>query len=212
MSVQRSTLRGQFVELVPLERSHVGDLVAAATEDRASYQFTTVPDSIEAMTHYVEVALTDEEARWAQPFVVRQLNDQRIVGSTRYLDIDYWAASLARPHSPVQTADREFPRVGEIGATWYAASVQRTRVNTECKLLLLELGFDSWGVERVSFKTDSRNTSSRTAIERLGAQFEGLRRAHVLGVDGVIRDSAYYSIIASEWPSVRQRLENRLRG
>ena len=184
--------------------------MAAANEDRSNYLYTPVPDSLDLMERYVTVALGDEEARWAAPFTVVRRSDQRIVGTTRYLDLDYWAAGLARPVSPVPTGGSEFPRVGEIGATWYAASAQRTGVNTECKLLLLRQGFENWGLERVSFKTDSRNVRSRAAIERLGAQFEGVRRAHVLGVDNVVRHSAYYSILTQEWPDVRSRLEQFL--
>ena len=210
MCVQRVHLTGQFVELVPLESVHVGPLLLAANEDRRSYLFTPVPDSLDAMEQYVAVALDDQENRWAVPFVVVRRSDQRIVGTTRFLDLDYWAAGLARPVSPVPTGGRELPRVGEIGATWYAESAQRSAVNTECKLLLLRHGFENWGLERVSFKTDSRNARSRAAIERIGAHFEGVRRAHVLGVAGVIRNSAYYSILAQEWPDVRARLEQLL--
>jgi RimJ/RimL family protein N-acetyltransferase len=83
-------------------------------------------------------------------------------------------------------------------------------VNTEAKLLMLRQAFDVWGVHRVTFKTDARNARSRAAIDRLGAVFEGVRRAHVRAVDGTIRDSAYYSIVAVEWPSVRDRLQARL--
>jgi RimJ/RimL family protein N-acetyltransferase len=208
--VQRTPLHGQFAELVPLEIAHVDELVAAANEDRSNYEFTTVPQTVEAMQQYVSVALADEAAGWSSPFTVRRVADRQVVGSTRFLDIDYWVNSLARPELPVPTGGLRFPRVAEIGATWYSASAQRTPINTECKLLLMRHGFENWGLERISFKTDSRNARSRAAIERLGAKFEGVRRAHVLGVDGVIRDSAYYSVLAAEWSQICTGLEKRL--
>jgi hypothetical protein len=100
--------------------------------------------------------------------------------------------------------------VAEIGSTWLASSAQRSGSNTESKLLMLSHAFDSWGVLRVTLKTDSRNARSRRAIERIGARFEGIRRAHARAVDGSVRDTAYYSIIRPEWPGVRAALTARL--
>jgi len=100
--------------------------------------------------------------------------------------------------------------VVEISSTWYAASAQRTGINTEVKLLQLTHAFEAWRVLRVTFKTDARNARSRTAIERLGAQVEGVRRAHSPAGDGTVRDSAYYSITAPEWPTVRSNLHQLL--
>jgi len=113
------------------------------------------------------------------------------------MDIDYWEGS------PV-------PSVLEIGGTWLTASAQRTGVNTEAKLLMLRHAFDTWDAERITFKTDARNARSRAAIERVGAQFEGIRRVHLRASDGGVRDTAYYSIIRAEWPDVRTGLEARL--
>ena len=98
------------------------------------------------------------------------------------------------------------PDTVEIGATWLAVSAQRTGINTEAKLLMLTHAFEAWNVRRVSLITDARNQQSRTAIARLGAQFEGILRAHRIGSDGSVRDSARFSIIAEEWPAVRARL------
>jgi RimJ/RimL family protein N-acetyltransferase len=130
--------------------------------------------------------------------VIQLIDGDRVVGSTRFLDLDYW------------TDDRNTPSAAEIGATWLAASAQRSRVNTECKLLLLTHAFDVWRVARVTFKTDARNQRSRDAIARIGATFEGIRRAHVPATDGTIRDSAYFSIIRGEWPEIQQALRTRL--
>lgn len=102
------------------------------------------------------------------------------------------------------------PQVAEIGSTWYAAAYQRTGVNTECKLLMLRHAFETWRATRVTLKTDARNKASRAAIERLGARFEGVRRAHGPAQDGIVRDTACFSVIAAEWPAVRDRLQRRL--
>ena len=120
-----------------------------------------------------------------------------MVGTTRFLDLDYWT-------------DSPIPNTVEIGSTWLAASVQGTHVNPEIKLLMLGYAFETWDVYRVTFKTDARNEQSRRAIARLGATFEGVRRAHKLASDGTVRDSAYFSIVRDEWPGVRQALVERL--
>ena len=114
-----------------------------------------------------------------------------------------WPPGVTRGPAP---SDERPPSVCEIGGTWYAASVQRTIVNTEAKLLLLTHAFENWRVLRVTLKTDSRNERSRVAILRIGATFEGIRRVHAPAVDGGVRDTAYYSIVSSEWPEVRTRL------
>jgi RimJ/RimL family protein N-acetyltransferase len=205
---ERVVLAGGSVVLRPLTLDHVDALLAAATEDRSTYGLTSVPGDAVAMRRYVDDALADEQIGWALPFVTTRADDGRVVGSTRFLDLDDWRPSRVGG-SPVGTPG--IPRSAEIGATWLAPSVQRSAVNTEAKLLMLHHAFDTWEVERITFKTDARNARSRAAIERLGARYEGIRRAHGRASDGAIRDSAYYSIIRSEWPDVRDRLEQRLR-
>lgn len=206
--VERVVLAGDVVTLRPMVIDDVDGLVAAASEDRATYGFTPVPDGAEAMRDYVEGVLADEREGWALPFVTTLTADGRIVGSTRFLDLDDWNAGRRVGGPPLGAI--ETPFTAEIGATWLAASVQRTAVNTGAKLLMLQHAFDTWGAERITFKTDARNRQSRAAIERLGAHFEGIRRAHVRASDGGIRDSAYYSIVRVEWPAVRKGLEARL--
>jgi RimJ/RimL family protein N-acetyltransferase len=162
------------------------------------------------MTEYIEAALADQRTGCALPFAVYDLRSQAAVGSTRFLDLDYWSSPSTWPpgrSAPLLDAD---PTVAEIGSTWLASSAQRTGCNTEAKLLMLGHAFDTWGVLRVTLKTDSRNTRSRRAIERIGGRFEGIRRAHVRAVDGSVRDSAYYSIVATEWPDVSASLRARL--
>jgi RimJ/RimL family protein N-acetyltransferase len=153
------------------------------------------------MREYVEVALADDRAGTALPFVIRRRDDGRIVGTSRFHDLDFWPGD----------GDPSTPSSAEIGSTWLAASAQATHVNPEAKLLMLTKAFDGWGVHRITFKTDARNERSRRAIARLGAQFEGVRRAHRLAYDGTVRDSAYFSIVRAEWPAVRAGLEARLR-
>jgi len=206
--VERVVLAGDVVTLRPMAVDDVDALVAAANEDRATYAFTPVPDGVTAMREYVESVLVDERDGWALPFVTTLTADGRVVGSTRFLDLDDWNAGRRVGGPPLGAV--ETPFTAEIGATWLAASVQRTAVNTEAKLLMLAHAFDTWGSERITFKTDARNARSRAAIERLGAQYAGIRRAHVRASDGGIRDTAYYSIVRAEWPDVRKGLEARL--
>lgn len=190
------TLVGRVVRLEPLDRSHVDAIATASAEDRSSYGYTWVPDGRAGAVEYVTQALAEHAAGNHLPFAVRSLASGNLVGSTRFLDIGCW--------------DGDSPTVAEIGHTWYAASAQRTAVNTDCKLLLLGHAFETWGAIRVSLKTDARNARSRAAIERIGGRFEGVRRAHMKAADGGVRDTAYYSITAAEWPDVKVGLERRL--
>jgi RimJ/RimL family protein N-acetyltransferase len=198
--VERVELAGRHVMLEPMQRAQIDGLFAAASEDRATYAFTLVPHDDASTREYVETALADEAAGTALPFTIRLRDDGRIVGTSRFLDLDFWPGD----------GDPDAPSTAEIGSTWLAASVQATHVNPEAKLLMLTHAFDVWDVHRITFKTDARNERSRRAIERLGAQFEGIRRAHRLAYDGGIRDSAYFSIVRAEWPGVRVGLEARL--
>jgi RimJ/RimL family protein N-acetyltransferase len=206
--VEPVVLVGDLVTLRPMTVDDIDALVVAATEDRSTYAFTPVPADVDAMHAYVTAALDDQAMGWALPFVTTLTADERVVGSTRYLDLDDWSPERRVGGPPLGAVDT--PLTAEIGATWLAASAQRTAVNTEAKLLMLTHAFDTWGCERITFKTDARNARSRAAIERLGAQFEGIRRVHVRATDGGLRDTAYYSIVRAEWPDVREGLEARL--
>ena len=208
-------LEGAGVRLEPLTTGHAAALAAAAAaaEERGSFGYTWVPDGLADGERYVQQALAGRDRGRAVPFTVRRLADQRVVGSTRFLDLDVFGWPSPWPPGvsagPEPSAGRP-PSVAEIGSTWYAASAQRTGVNAACKLLMLTHAFDVWEILRVTLKTDARNAASRGAIERLGAQYEGVRRAHFPAQDGGIRDTAYYSVIASEWPEVRAGLRRRL--
>jgi len=196
------TLTGEHVQLEPLSLDHVHQLVVAANEDRSTYTFTPVPDTVHGMSAYVTRLLADAEANRVVPFAQRRLSDLRVVGCTRYMEIRYWTG-------------RDLPEEVEIGGTWLAASAQRTAINTEAKLLLLRNAFESWEVRRLAICTDERNTKSREAILRLGAHFEGILRNHrlsaVAGEEGQSRDSALYSITDCEWSSVKAGLIKRLK-
>jgi RimJ/RimL family protein N-acetyltransferase len=128
------------------------------------------------------------------------------VGSTRFLNVEFWTWPAG---SPFQRSEH-LPGVVEIGATWLAPAAQRTAINTEAKLLMLTHAFEVWRVHRVSLMTDSRNMRSRNAILRLGAQFDGILRAARVAFDGVIRHTAAYSILEAEWPAVKAGLRAKL--
>jgi RimJ/RimL family protein N-acetyltransferase len=198
-------LQGPTVTLRLLEVDDAAAVAVAASESRGTFSFTRVPDGPDDARRYIEGALAERSTRGRIPFAI--LWHGRLVGSTSYLDPGYWRWPAG---SPLQRSGT--PDVVEIGATWLAASAQRTRCNTEAKLLMLGHAFDVWQVHRVSLKTDERNAQSRRAIERLGALFEGVRRADMPGADGTVRSSAYYSIMRAEWPAVRERLDTTLRG
>jgi RimJ/RimL family protein N-acetyltransferase len=186
------------VRLEPLAASHVGELASAASESRDTYRYTVVPEGLEGTRAYVEDLLEGRERAETLPFVQRERGG-RVVGATRYMTL--------RRHD-----ERLYAL--EIGGTWLAASAQRSAINTESKLLLLDYAFSTLKVVRVDLKSDARNARSRAAIERIGASFEGVLRSWqpslVPGEEGLYRDSAYYSFIAEEWPELRRRLEGLL--
>ena len=198
-------LAGRHVRLEPLSRAHVPGLVAAAAEDPALYAWTQLPLETQGMTRYVDKAVCWREEGTALPFATVRLADGRVLGSTRFFLIERWEWPAGHPN-----ASRGGPDGCEIGYTWLAASALRTAANTEAKLLMLSYAFEHWRVQRVCFHTDMRNERSRNALTRLGAVFEGTLRAHRLASDLIPRDSARFSIIAVEWPGVRQRLQQRL--
>jgi RimJ/RimL family protein N-acetyltransferase len=200
------TLAGRFVRLEPLTIEHVPALVEASSGPRDTYDMTYVPEG-EAATHaYVGAALAGAAKGHEVPFATVSLAASRVVGTTRFANFEYHPWGEGSPHQ----RGAGHPDAVEIGWTWLGAAAQRTPVNTEAKLLMLTHAFETWCVHAVRLKTDRRNERSRNAIERLGAKLDGVLRAHGAGRDGAIRDSAYYSILEAEWPSVRANLETRL--
>ncbi len=187
-----ATLEGHGVRLEPLAVEHRDALAAAAADGRLwELWFTSVPTP-EETAGYIAQALAGQAAGTMLPWAVRDLATGAIVGSTRYHDI-------------VAPADRV-----EIGWTWYAASRQRSHVNTACKLLLFTHAFEDLGCAVVGLRTDNFNFASQRAIEALGAKKDGVLRHHWPRRDGSVRDSVIYSLLAGEWPEVRKHLAARL--
>jgi N-acetyltransferase len=185
-------LTGETIKLVPLEETQVAELWEAAMPEEI-WEFTANKvKSLDDTRKMVETAIDDRETGTSYPFVVKEIHTGKIVGSTRYLDI-------SSAHKSV-----------EIGWTWYNPSVWRTRVNTECKYLLLKHAFEDWNFNRVQLKTDLRNIRSQTAIERIGGVKEGVLRKDRIIDDGYIRSTVFYSVLKEEWPEVSSRLLSKL--
>jgi N-acetyltransferase len=187
------TLEGRYIRLVPLLRSHAEPLVRAGKDPDIwrwmRYGYCGTEDAMDRM---IDLLLERQSAGVDLSFTVLLRPGDRPVGMTRYLDID-------RPNRNV-----------EVGGTWYSSELWRTPVNSESKLLMLGNAFDAEGCERVQLKTDLRNVRSQRAIERLGAVREGVLRHHIVLPDGALRDSVVYSILRSEWPQTRRRLDKAL--
>ena len=203
------TLEGSHVRLEPLAHHHVDDLLEAAGGDRASFAFTLVPWDRPTMVAYIERALARAEAGDQVTFATRSLAHGRVVGSTRYYEMERWDWSAVEPGAAPPPGGGEFDQVG-IGHTWLGPAAQRTPVNTEAKLLMLDHAFTRWGVRAVRLQTDARNTRSRAAIARQGCTHEGVLRSDRPAPDGTVRDSAVFSMLAAEWPDARRRLLERL--
>jgi N-acetyltransferase len=202
MTTDTLVLQGKHVRLEPLEHRHVDGLVAAAAGDSSLYQWSPVPRSKAEATAYVETALAWRDAGTAVPFATVSLASGSVIGSTRFWNLERWAWPPGHA-----SHGRGVPDACEIGYTWLTRSAIRTAANSEAKLLMLTHAFEVWKVLRVCFHTDARNQRSRAALERIGGQFEGILRAHRMAADFIPRDSVRYSIVASEWPRVKVRLQ-----
>jgi RimJ/RimL family protein N-acetyltransferase len=187
-----SILESDTIALLPLDASHQDALLTAA-KDGILWElwYTSVPSSA-TINNYLDKALAEKENGQAYPFVVFHKKTKQIIGSTRYYNL--------------QPEHRRL----EIGYTWYAKSYQRTRVNTECKYLLLQYAFEIKHCIAVQFMTDWHNIASRNAIARLGAHQDGLLRNHRLNSDGSYRDSVVFSITENEWSGVKKNLTQKL--
>jgi N-acetyltransferase len=188
------TLEGSVVRLEPIRREHAELFCAIAKNDLEDI-FRWFPYSMKTshdVEKFVGKIFEEQERGESVAFATVERSSGRVIGSTRFMNID-----------------RVNRRV-EIGSTWIAPAWQRTAVNTEAKYLMLRHAFEVWGCFRVELKTDALNQKSRNAILRIGAKEEGTLRRHVLTWTGRVRDSAYFSILDSEWPEVKARLEDRL--
>lgn len=194
-------LQGIYVRLEPLQLKHAAGLAAAAAEDCSLYQWSPVPQGEAEALRYVETALAWQQAGTALPFATVRVNDGAVIGSTRFWNMERWAWPAQH-----ERFRRSAPDACEIGYSWLSRSALRTAANTEAKVLMLRHAFETWQLLRVCFHTDSRNQRSRAALERIGARFEGTLRAHRMAADFIPRDSLRFSIVAAEWPNVKQKL------
>jgi len=186
------TLRRDPIRLVPLGLEHEAGLAAAAADGELwKIRVTSVPEP-GATRAYIEAALQMQAQGTRLPFVVLDSSTGQVIGSTSFHDI-------------VPAVDRL-----EIGYTWYAASRQRSAVNTTAKLTLLQHAFETLGAQLVGWRTDNFNFASQRAIERLGARKDGVLRHHGLRRDGTVRDTVMYSLSLGEWPEVKAHLEYQL--
>jgi N-acetyltransferase len=198
-------LTGTHIRLEPLAGRHAAGLLGAAGNDRGLYQWSTVPRTSAEVQRYIETATAWRDAGTAVPFATVRVADGEVLGSTRFWNIERWSWPQGHPRH-----GREGPDACEIGYTWLAPAAIRTAANTAAKFLMLTYAFEAWQVLRVCFHTDARNARSRSALERIGAKFEGILRAHRIAADFTPRDSARFSILAGEWPRVRERLNAML--
>ncbi len=193
MEVKPVILTGSYVRLEPMNESHIAGLAEIGV-GQPFWHFMLYGDmsSVDDMRNWVLDILARAEKGTDLPFVAIHLESGRVAGATRYLNI--------------MPKDRGL----EIGGTWYGPEFQRTIVNTECKYLLLKHALETLGCIRVQLKTDLRNERSQKAIERIGAVREGVLRNHMILPDGHFRHSVFYSILDTEWPAVKKRLEEML--
>jgi len=204
-------LEGTHVRLEPLAPHHVDGLLEAATGDRSTFTFTLVPDDRAGMAAYVDRALGHAAAGHQVPFATVSLALGRVVGSTRFYELEPWDWDGIAPGAVAVPAVGRFDRAS-IGHTWLDPAAQRSPVNTEAKLLALDHAFGTWGVRAVRLQTDARNDRSRAAIARIGCTLDGVLRADRPAADGTVRDSAVFSMLAEEWPGARAALVARLDG
>jgi RimJ/RimL family protein N-acetyltransferase len=185
-------LKGELVTLLPFQKTYREELLQAASDgDLWNLWFTSIP-SEKTIDQYIETALAEKTEGKSLPFIVVDQKTKKVLGSTRFCN--------------VITAHRRL----EIGYTWYAKSVQRTGVNTECKYLLLGHAFEMLGCIAVEFRTNWHNQASRNAIARLGARQDGVLRNHQIDPNGILRDTVVFSITREEWPAVKKSLEFKM--
>ncbi|MFZ6863828.1 GNAT family N-acetyltransferase [Undibacterium sp. Ji67W] len=182
-------LSGTYVTLEPLTQEHLPEIQSAVADGELWKLFFTSVPSPENTQQWLDAALEMQHQQTAIPFAIREKASGKLVGSTRYFRME--------------SANKRL----EIGHTWYSQSVQRTGINTECKLLLLTHAFEVFKCIAVEFRTDYFNRRSQSAIERLGAKRDGILRNHTITSDGRIRDTVVYSILEHEWPGVKKNLQ-----
>jgi RimJ/RimL family protein N-acetyltransferase len=198
-------LMGAHTRLEPLDRGHAGGLVAAAAADPSLYRWSPVPQGAQEVDAYIGTAVALRDAGRAVPFAIVRMTDGAVIGSTRFWNLERWSWPKSHPRHGGYLVDG-----CEIGYTWLTGSAIRTAVNTEIKFLMLTHAFEVWRTLRVCLHTDARNVRSAAAIERIGARFEGILRAHRIAADQTARDSMRFSILESEWPGAGGRLRQMI--
>jgi RimJ/RimL family protein N-acetyltransferase len=186
-------LTGRLIRLVPLAPGHIEPLLQISRATPEEYRFTSTPVTEEQAEDYFRTAFQERDAGRAYPFTVTMAGTNEVIGCTRFADIRWQHRNC------------------ELGYTWFRPDLHRTGINVESKLLLLTLAFETLGFLRVQIHTDKRNERSQRAIEALGAVYEGILRRHMIAKDGFVRDTVVYSVVDLEWPTVRERLTERLR-
>jgi RimJ/RimL family protein N-acetyltransferase len=187
--LQPTTLRGSYASLEPLSQSHEKDLVEAVNDGELwKLWYTSIPEPMKVGSE-IERRLHLQTKGSMLPFVIIENSSQQAVGMTTYMNVD--------------STNRRV----EIGSTWYRKRVQRSAINSECKLMLLTHAFENLDCIAVEFRTHFLNQQSRRGIERLGAKLDGILRSHQLGFNGTLRDTCVYSIIATEWPTIKTHLQ-----
>jgi RimJ/RimL family protein N-acetyltransferase len=199
------TLGGQLVRLEMLTEKHLDGLVAASANGKELYRWTAVPQTLEQAEQYVRTATSCMSRGVAVPFAILSIRDGRVIGSTRFCQLEHWSW----PDSHVRQG-RKSPDVCEIGDTWFSLSAIRTGANLETKLLMLGYAFEQWQVLWVCFYPDKRNERAIRSLTQLGATRDGILREHRLGADGRPYNSVRFSILAGDWPAIKDRLKYRL--
>lgn len=185
------SLQGEAVKLIPISMDHLEDLWEAAKPNEIWTYMATKVRTKKEMKQMITSAIKDREKGTQYTFTVVD-NENHVIGSTRFLDI------------------LTLHKSAEIGSTWYHPDVWQTKVNTECKFLLLKHAFETWNLTRVQLKTDARNVRSQQAIARIGAVKEGILRKDRVISDGFVRDTVYFSILCDEWEKVSVQLKTKL--
>jgi len=193
MPLEPVTLTGTRVELVPMTQAHLDELAALGTEDSIWEHYNVPYNTREAMSLYIDQCAAEQARGVSMPFVIIDLASGKLVGGTRFLNVDCANYRL------------------EIGSSWLHPQWQRTGFNTEAKYLLLTHAFETLKALRVELKTDAWNAKSRAAMERIGAQYEGTFRYHMIRHDGRIRHSAYYAFVRPDWPATKAHIESLMR-
>lgn len=192
MQISPVTLEGQHVRLEPLSKAHLAGLAEVGLDEELWRWIPAQVRNNDEMAAYIETALDEQRRGVSLPFATTEKNSGRVIGSTRYMNIETTHHRM------------------EIGSTWIAKPWQRSVVNTEAKYLMLLHAFETLKCMRLELKTDSLNERSRTAILRIGAKEEGTFRNHMITWNGRIRHTVYFSIIDTEWPGVKTKLEEKL--